>query len=172
MTYKFNRKYFSDEKITDYVNKQNNVVIMSITSLKTGQISMGPSWMVYDNGKFYFPGQRGTIKSKLIESGEVSAGLTVVDPQYFPEVKKGEIPYVTVLGEAKLYYPGEFDGYARVMKKYFTKYNYENWSESDIEEVSERVGRESKTSALIEIIPRKNFILEALERETDSDDSN
>jgi hypothetical protein len=163
MTYKFNRKYFTEEKITKYINQQNNTVVLVITSLKTGQISMGPSWMVYYDGKFYFPGQRGTLKSKLIEEGNVSCGVTVVDPKYFPQVKKGEIPYVTVIGEAKVYYPGEFNYYPEILKLYFLK--YEDVSVEEAQEIAEKVGKESKTSALIELTPKKNFILEALERE-------
>ena len=165
MSYKFNRQYFTEEKITDYINQQNSTIVLSITSLKTGRLSMGPVWMVFHEGKFYFPGQRGTLKSKLIENGEVAAGVTIVDPAYFPQVKTGEIPYVTIVGDAKVFYPGEYSGYPKILELYFTKYNFDNLSKSDIQSISDRIGKESLTSCLIEITPKKNFILEALEKE-------
>ena len=67
MTYKFNRRYFTEEQIQDYLNNRDHVVVLAVTSLKNGKTSMAPAWMVYHDGKFYFPGSRSAIKKDLIE---------------------------------------------------------------------------------------------------------
>ncbi|MHA2276733.1 MAG: hypothetical protein ACXAC2_13240, partial [Candidatus Kariarchaeaceae archaeon] len=69
MNFSFNKKYFSDEQIIDYVNQHiEHITIISVAHPETGYHYMSPVWTIFHDGKFYLSTDDNNVKGRLVDN--------------------------------------------------------------------------------------------------------
>ncbi|MFX0185587.1 MAG: hypothetical protein ACFE95_21090 [Candidatus Hodarchaeota archaeon] len=148
--FSFNRSEISDKEIIDYLNHRENIVTVSFISPYSGIPHLCPVWGVYFNGGFFFQTEDYSFKIKSIKNGYNKIGITVIDPQQFPDYSEGSIPYISLGGTAIIRTKERFTDFEKILKLIFLKYIEEKEERS---KVTNFVLEDVKTRVLVEITP-------------------
>lgn len=95
--------------------KKKYFASLSVISPKTGLPHVTTVWAHYQDGKFYVISNKATAKYRFIENGSNKVGLNIPDPKGFP--------YISVNGEAKLYFENDRDDFWDTIITIIKKYN-------------------------------------------------
>ncbi|MFX0207985.1 MAG: hypothetical protein ACFFDT_18510 [Candidatus Hodarchaeota archaeon] len=148
-TFSFNKPGVTDEEIINYINHRESVMVVSFVSPYSGIPHLCPVWGIYFNGGFFFQTEDYTAKIKSIKRGYDKIGISVVDPQQFPEYSEDSIPYISFGGTAIIRTKEKFSDFEKILKLIFLKYIVE---EDERTKVTNFVLEEVKTRVLIEIV--------------------
>lgn len=145
----FNKPDISDEEIIEYLNQRENIITVSFISPYSGIPHMCPIWGIFFNGRFFFQTEDYLSKVKSIENG-YKIGVSIVDPQQFPDYSGGSIPYISLGGTAIIRTKEEFVDFEKILKLVFLKYIEEK---EERDKVTNFVLEEVKTRVLVEVAP-------------------
>jgi hypothetical protein len=148
--FSFNKPDVSDDEIIAYINQRDHVITIAFTSPTNKIPHMCPVWGIFANGKFYFQSEDYSTKNKAIEKGYTKIGVSIVDPQQFPDYSEGAIPYIGLGGTAKIHTKQEYPEFTSILKKIFLKYIND---EKERNKVTQYVLTEVPTRVLIEVTP-------------------
>ncbi|UCG02814.1 MAG: hypothetical protein JSW11_02260 [Candidatus Heimdallarchaeota archaeon] len=148
--FSFNKPDVSDEEITNYINRRDNITVITFISSYNGIPHMCPVWGGFFNGKFFFQSEDYSFKIKSIKNGSNKIGVSIIDPRQFPEYLEGEIPYVSLGGLATVRTKKEFTEFEKILRLIFRKYVEK---EEEQEKLLNFVLEEVKTRVLIEVLP-------------------
>ncbi|MFX0052073.1 MAG: hypothetical protein ACFE8U_12390 [Candidatus Hermodarchaeota archaeon] len=148
--FSFNKPGVTDKEIINYINHRESIIIISFISPYSGIPHLCPVWGIYFNGGFFFQTEDYTAKIKSIKSGYDKIGISVVDPQQFPEYSEDSIPYLSLGGTATIRTKEDFSDFEKILKLIFLKYIEEK---EERDKVTNFVLEEVKTRVLIEVDP-------------------
>ncbi len=146
----FNKPDIPDEEIIDYLNKRENIITISFLSPYNGIPHLCPVWGIYFNGKFFFQTEDYLLKIKSIKKGNSKIGISVIDPNQFPDYSEGSIPYISLGGSVTIRTKKDFTEFNKILNLLFLKYIQD---EKERNKVTNFVLKEVKTRVLVEVIP-------------------
>jgi hypothetical protein len=149
-TFTFNKPDISDEEIIKYINQRENIITISFISPHTGIPHMCPVWGIFLDDRFIFQSEDYSVKIKAMKKGNEKIGVSIIDPQLFPDYSEGSIPYISLGGTAKIRTKEGYPEFESILKEIFRKYIID---EEEREKVKNFVLNEIKTRVLIEVIP-------------------
>ncbi len=149
--FEFNIPNISDAEILAYLNQRENVTTISFISPYTDIPHMCPVWSVFANGRIYFQSDDHTMKVKAIEKGNSHVGVSVMDPQFFPDYVTGSIPYISLGGPATIRTKEKFADFEEIIKLIFLKYVED---EAERIKLTNIVCNELKGRILVEVVPK------------------
>ncbi len=148
--FSFNKPKIRDEEIINYINQRENVITISWVSPYTGILHSCPVWGIFFDGRFYFQTEDYLAKTKAIKKGYNQIGITIINPQQFPDYSEGEIPYISLGGKATIH-TSEFKNFKKIIEEIFIKYFDD---EKKRKEVLTFVLEKVKSRVLIEVFPK------------------
>ena len=148
--FSFHKPDVSDEEIIEYINQRENIITISFVSAYSGIPHMCPVWGIFSNGRFFFQSEDYASKIKSVKKGNDKIGVSIINPDQFPDYIEGSIPYISIGGTAKIRTKDKFADFETILKEIFLKYIED---EKERKKVQKFVLDEVKTRVLIELVP-------------------
>lgn len=148
--FSFNSTKATDQEIYEYIDTRENIFIISFVSPKTGIPHMCPVWGIFLDGSFFFQTDDHTVKVKFIKKGSNKLGVSIVDPDLFPDYSRNSIPYLSFGGSALIRSKAEFPEFIHILNQIFLKYIL---NEQERKNILEEVLTLRQSRVLIEVIP-------------------
>ncbi|MFX1508040.1 MAG: hypothetical protein ACFFDC_18300 [Promethearchaeota archaeon] len=148
--FSFKKSDVTDEEIMSYINRRENITVITFISSLTGIPHTCPVWGGFFDGRFFFQSEDYSTKVKSIRNGAEKIGVSIIDPRQFPEYLEGYFPYISLGGRAIVRRKKDFGDFEKILRLIFQKY---------VEDEKERVRllnyvlKEVKTRVLIEVLP-------------------
>ncbi len=120
--FSFYKDNITDDEIINYLHNRENVVILSFTSNYTNIPHMCVVWGYFFKGKYYFQTDDHTRKVRSMEKGNDKMGISVVDPNQFPDYSPGSIPYISLGGTCRIRTKNDFEQFEEVITLLMTNY--------------------------------------------------
>lgn len=125
---------------------------------------MCPVWTIFYKNKFYFSTDDYSLKVRIIEETSSKIGLTIIEPDSFPQGRPGVIPYFSTSGNPRIRTKADFVDYNDVIHALYDKFN--DWfpNQEAKDQWVNFVMNESENRVLVEFKPERTFIYEKIEQ--------
>ncbi|MFX0114290.1 MAG: hypothetical protein ACFFB3_07070 [Candidatus Hodarchaeota archaeon] len=149
-------KNYSLNQIQNLINDPNNPVTFTYVSKSTKKAATIPIWTYYYEKKFYCFAGGNSKKVQAIKAGNKDIVLLIINREYYPHPESEFIPYLGVMGEARICTHLDNPKTAWIHQQLLLKYDPE-LSQGWIRELFNKIDSKPEKDWLIEIIPQMYY---------------
>ena len=148
--FSFNKSDVTDQEITSYINRRENITVITFISSLCGIPHTCPAWGGFFDGKFFFQLEDYSTKIKSIRNGKEKIWVSIIDPRQFPEYLEGYFLYISLDGRVIVRTKKDFGDFEKILRLIFQKYIEDKKEQGKL---LNYVLKEIKTRVLIEVLP-------------------